>query len=167
LKAVRTETTDLELTLPGAGEDRTLPAQRIQAFDPELGETEEDAHHAILTTWRPELGERRALVNGALVELVVHGTGHPPVSLTVGEPEDLEALLLKAHVDRAIGFLFSKLSDHLAAGTFPKDAPACLELWAEALEQTADGQPIDLGAKLDEARERYEEAQGGNGDEPK
>jgi hypothetical protein len=162
LKAVRTEASDLELTLPGGGEDRTLPAQRVKAFDPELGESEADAHDAIVTVWKPEDGERRALANGALIELVVHGSGHPPVSMGVGEPVDLDALLSKAHVDRAIGFFYSKLSDHLAEGTLP-DAEGVVALWGEALEATADGQPIDLGAKLDEARERAEAADS-NGD---
>lgn len=162
MKALRTETSDLALTLPGAGEDRTLPAQRIKAYDPELGEVPDDAHDAILTVWRPEEGERRALANGAMIELVVTGTEHPPVSLNVGEPSELEALLSKAHVDRAIGFLYSKLADALAEDKLP-DAEGCVLLWVEALAETKEGQPIDLGAKLDQARDRVAD-DGPNGD---
>lgn len=159
MKAVRTLDSNLTLTLDGAGPDRNLPAQQIRAYDPERGETPDDAKPAIETVWMPDDGERRALVNGAPVELVVTGRRHPPVSMKVGEPKPelaggLVALLAADHVDRAVGYLFSKLSDTLAddGAAFP-DAEGCLTIWQEALEATKEGQPLDLGAKLDEVRE--------------
>ena len=60
MKVVRTPKTNVEFTLPGGGEERTLPATRIAAYDPELGQTEDDAHPAHETVWRPDDGERRA-----------------------------------------------------------------------------------------------------------
>lgn len=170
MKALRTDSTDLELTLPGAGEDRTLPAQRIQAFDPELGETEADAHPAVVSTWNPDDGERKALANGAPLEVVLHlpAERHPPISLAVGEPdaEASTALLTKAHVDRAVGFWFTAVAKKLAEGDMgtPKEV---LELWHEALEQTREGAaPVDLGERINDATAAIEQhAAGENGDE--
>lgn len=169
MKAVRDEAIDLELTLPGADESRTLPAKRINAFDPELGETEADAHQAVLTRWRPDDGERKALANGACVELVIHvpGEAHPPVSLSVGnpDPELLTALLTKDHVDRAVGFFFAALAEQLATKGDLGTPEECLELWHKALEETREGAaPVDLGERLDEVRAAVEEGEpNGNG----
>lgn len=160
MKAVPHDSCDLELTLAGAGDDRTLPAQRIQAYDPERGEGPEQAHQAVLTRWRPDEGELRALANGALVELIVHANAErqPPVSLNVGNPPDdapARPLLNAAHVDRAVGAWMASLSDHLLAhdGRFPT-APEALELWHVALERTVDGLPADLQPEALEQRRR-------------
>jgi hypothetical protein len=140
MKAVSTDRSDLTLTLPGAGGERNLPAQRLMTFDPELGETTEDAKPAILTVWRPDEGERKAIANGAPIELVVSGTGHPPVSMSVGNPPegDLEALISKAHVDRAVAVWFSLLSEHLRRTDEFPSAPVVVEMWQEALDLAAD-----------------------------
>jgi hypothetical protein len=159
MKAVRTEGTDTELTLPGAGEDRVLPAQRIQAYDPELGEVQENAHPAFVTTWTFDDGERKAIANGALLELVVHGTGHPPVSLAVGNPtEGAVAMLTKDHVDKAVGFWFAAISERLTKQGFPTDAAEVLEMWHTALEETREGAiPVDLGQRLEAIRRDVED----------
>ena len=173
MKATRDEGTNLELTLPGAGEDRTLPATVIAAYDPELNETPEDAHDAVLTKWRPDDGERKALANGACVELVVHTRrdAFPPVSVSVGnpDPELMAALLTKDHVDRAVGFWFAALGKRLAETGDLGKPEEVLELWHAALEETKDGAaPVDLGERLDEAREAIEESAkpNGNGGDP-
>jgi hypothetical protein len=138
MKAVETSESNLTLTLAGAGPDRNLPAQRILAFDPGLGETEADGRPAIETCWVPDEGERRALANGAPLELIVFGEQHPPVSVGVGEPQELNALVSKAHVDRAVGYWFAKQAGRLARGEGFPTAPELLELWHEALEETRD-----------------------------
>lgn len=144
MRPIEVNGSNLRLVLE-AGEagkpERTLPATRLKTYDPDRGETEKDAVDAIATAWQPSGGELKALVNGALVELVVTGSDHPPVTLKVGEPpeEGQKVRLLEADVvDRAVGAHFAILSKRIAAGAVPEPAEV-LEIWTKALDVAKHG----------------------------
>jgi hypothetical protein len=114
----------------------------------------------VTTYWQPDDGERKAIANGAPVE--VHKLGPPydkdtpreqqvpqldTFTLTAGEPppDQGEQLLERGHVNRALGFVFAGLA---VAGRIQymddkgiiqvMDASKFLLTWQEALESTRD-----------------------------
>lgn len=168
MKPVRTDKTNTVLTLPGAGPEANLPATRVLAYNPDLGETEADASPAYESYWTPDEGERRALANGAPIVLTVTSPQHPPVSIEIGEPDpaSMEAVLVKAHADRAIGVLFLKLAEALAGDDWP-DPEGCVELWHTCLEETREGAVVlDLAERVDALQEKLRSNGNGNGDGP-
>lgn len=107
MKPQRTPTTNLNLVLRDQNGERNpnsdLPAERC---------VDQAGRQIIETAWAPDEGELRALVNGAPILLRVWGTGHPPVNLEAGHPApEGSGVLLGAHVNRALGFLFAELAD--------------------------------------------------------
>jgi hypothetical protein len=93
-----------------------LPAERCRFRDPRTG----DESNGYETTWDPDPGEQKALVNGAPIILRVWGDGHPPISLGVGEP----APNPRALVDRRLWLLaLGKLFDMLHDGADPPGLP--------------------------------------------
>ncbi|MEJ7783200.1 MAG: hypothetical protein WKF96_00255 [Solirubrobacteraceae bacterium] len=116
MNAIRTPESNTTFTLPDAGHDRDLPAQRFMAYDPDLGQTEADAKPAHLTLWMPTEAEAARLEAGAAVELIVHGDQHPPVSVGVTSAVLPEAERIdRGHVDRALGLLYAKLQERIVA----------------------------------------------------
>jgi hypothetical protein len=110
MRAVRTPETNVTLTLPGGTEKNDLPAQRINAYNPDLGQTEKDARPAFESHWEPSPDERRALAAGAQIALIVHGDGHPPVSVGVTDPgDDRVELVDRSLVNGALGALYAAL----------------------------------------------------------
>lgn len=162
MRPAKTPTSNLTLILPGGGEERNLPAQVVGLYDPELGQSEDQAHEGVLTTWTTDDGERRALANGAAVEVILHAPKHehPPISVAVTEPPadaTLVAMLRKDHVDRAIGYLFVELAELMArGGEFPVAGATIMEIWHRALEETREGQPLDIGQRADAVVEKVE-----------
>jgi hypothetical protein len=147
MKAVRTPQSNVTLVLPGGTERNELPAQRIMVYNPELGETEKDAHPAIESVWQLTPDERRAIVGGAPVELIIRGDQHPPVSMNVGEPHVAnldQAIIDTGHAGRALAKLYAQLTDRLDVAAQDGEAEDVawpppdefLNLWNEALEAT-------------------------------
>lgn len=50
-------------------------------------DTDEGRIPAMVSEWRPTLQELHAITLGAPIRLSILGTAHPPVMLSVGEPE--------------------------------------------------------------------------------
>lgn len=77
MRPVRTPSTNRTYVLAGGTEANDLPA-----------EVAHDADHdpCIRTTWELTPDERRVLLEGGRIELVVWGEGHPPVYLKVEYP---------------------------------------------------------------------------------
>jgi hypothetical protein len=178
VKPVRTAGTNVDLTMPGdtTGE-RTLPATRAMLYDTENGETQQDAHVGFITVWQPDEAEARALEAGALVELCIWGSGHPPVAVGVTSgivPE--RELIDRGHVDRALGLLYARLKDRLqglrdqplhTAGMSPEqrhnathrraldimdnslpEAGAFVDLWVECVTDTRPAPPTEAEIRL-------------------
>jgi hypothetical protein len=73
----RTVTSDHLFRLPGGTEDNDLFVTLYPA--------DEVSGPAIGSTWEPTDEERAAIAGGANIELVVWGTGQPPVVLRLSE----------------------------------------------------------------------------------
>jgi hypothetical protein len=74
MKPRRTHFSDFTFSLPGGTEDSDLWVIRDQ----------DAAGHPILrSTWVPTDAERKAIARGHNIELIVWGTGHPPVNMDV------------------------------------------------------------------------------------
>lgn len=72
MKPRKTPTSTMVYRLPGGNEDNDLWAERDAAAG------------TILSTWELDDDERRRIAEGGTVDLVVWGTGHPPVALAIG-----------------------------------------------------------------------------------
>lgn len=107
-----------------------IPAQKLVLIDPSDG----TAGEGFETTWEPDDGERRAIVNGAPIILNVWGSAHPPVSLEVGEPPEdakLKAQYSHDHVMRAFAYFMRRLSRRiLLTAQFPTE-PSLVVMYAE------------------------------------
>jgi hypothetical protein len=75
VKPRRTALSDRVFRLPGGTEDNDL---WVTTYGPHDGSAEEPC---IGSTWVPSDIERQAIADGANIELVVWGTGHPPVTM--------------------------------------------------------------------------------------
>lgn len=75
VKPRRTQASDKVFRLPGGTEDNDLWVTTYDEDDVDQGGP------AIGSTWEPTDDERQAIADGANVELIVWGTGHPPVAL--------------------------------------------------------------------------------------
>lgn len=109
----------VELTYPGA---EPLYAERCKFRNPK---PPFDESRGFETRWHPDLGEQRAVANGAPVILRVWGDGHPPVSVGAGNPDDsrqLRVLVDQRIYDRALGNLYGLLVELL--GGVERDEPA-------------------------------------------
>lgn len=142
------------------------PTQEDRAGEVRLEHDEETGHPArliVTTHWRPDDGERKALTNGAMVEVhtigspldpeipsrqqvpqvgtFVVGVGAPPERGLPGGPR---ALYDQGHVERALGHLYGQLRG--ASGSIEwvdgsgivQVSPASdfLLRWQDALEET-------------------------------
>lgn len=76
MKARRTHRTDIVFKLPGGTEDNDLWVERMEIEDEVLGVTV-----ALGSTWVPSDEERRAIADGANIELLVVGTVLPPLAM--------------------------------------------------------------------------------------
>lgn len=92
------------------------------------------------SAWRPDDGERRALANGAAIELSVWGH-HPPVALGVGEPPALgpDRLFTASHVEEALGWLTGELQARTERGddVWGMEDEELVALWEHALRECA------------------------------
>lgn len=147
MRSIKTPSCNIVLKLPGGTDLNDLHATRIHAYDPNLGETEADAHPAFESEWALEPEERRRLAAGATLTFVCHGDGHPPVSFTVGAPgENARAELLDAdHVNRALAALFVHFCDgdgmmHVTGGThqLAVTGEGFLKAWESCLAAARD-----------------------------
>lgn len=90
MKPRRTHTSDKVFRLAGGTEDNDL---WVTTYDDE----EDDTPPALGSTWELNEDDRAAIAAGANLELVVWGTGHPPVTLRISpyalgrRPDDSEA----------------------------------------------------------------------------
>lgn len=73
MKARRTHLSNCVFALPGGNEDNDLWLTREEAG--------EDVY--LRSTWVPTDEERKAIADGANVELIVWGAQHPPVAMGV------------------------------------------------------------------------------------
>lgn len=71
----RTHFSNTVYRLPGGTEDNDLWV--------EVGPADEGAGELLRSCWVPTAEERRAIAEGANVELIVWGSAHPPVALGV------------------------------------------------------------------------------------
>lgn len=146
MKSIKTEHSDVTLTLPGGTEDNDLPAQRVLVFNTDLGETEKDAKLAFESLWMPDEAEARRLEAGAAVILRITGQVHPPVSLSVSQavvPE--RELVQRSTIDTAIGKLYADAKAWIEAAVeagvdpvMPSDVFS--QLWVDAM-RAAQGVP--------------------------
>lgn len=74
MRPIRTEETNSVFKLPGGDESSDLPVERAVS---------EHDIPIIVSTWEPTPEERDAVAGGANVELVIWGTGQPPVFVGV------------------------------------------------------------------------------------
>ena len=163
MKPVRTPECNRTLTLRGGTAEDDLPAQLVLAFDNTIGEPQQDAKPAFITTWQPSEAEARRLEAGACVELTVYAISDPrnpsapPTQppLTVGVTQAVvpeRELIDRGHVDRAVGHLYAQLAERAAGpdepgGEWPSTLPepsAFAELWTAAVNATRA--PEDGGA---------------------
>lgn len=146
MRPIQTPECTHRFTLPGAGDDRALPAERVRVFDVDLGETEDDARTAHVTRWMVSAEEAARLFAGAAIELTVWGENHPPVSLSVGKAiaEEIE-LIRRDHIDRAVGALYAVMKDQGWLDTNGDESPDAIgpmgpgefvKLWHAAVEGT-------------------------------
>lgn len=70
----KTPTSNLVFTLPDGNEDNDLHCERS-----DMG-----GKPVTISVWELDDEERGLLQNGGTIELIVWGTGHPPVALGVG-----------------------------------------------------------------------------------
>lgn len=74
MKPRRTPSMNGVLRLAGGNEDNDLWYRSTE---------DTQGAHVFSTTWEPTPEERAAIADGANVELLVWGTGHPPVAMAV------------------------------------------------------------------------------------
>jgi hypothetical protein len=74
MKPAKTPETNAVFRLDGGDESNDLPLQKATTLDGEA---------VLVSRWELSDEERQAVYNGALVRLVVWGTGTPPVALGV------------------------------------------------------------------------------------
>jgi hypothetical protein len=74
MKPIRTPRSDVRYVLSGGTEENDLWAE--QAIDG-------DGSPVIASTWTFTDDERAAITAGANIELIVHGTQHPPVGMLI------------------------------------------------------------------------------------
>jgi hypothetical protein len=72
MKPRRTVQSDIVYRLPGGNEDNDLWVSRLQ---------DDQGAPVIQSVWEPTAGERRLIAEGANIELLVWGGGHPPVAM--------------------------------------------------------------------------------------
>lgn len=87
MKPRRTIRSNSVFRLPGGTEDNDLWVRK---------EIDSEGRPVISSTWQPSDEEREAIAAGANLELIVWGTGMPPVSLGIttellGRPEATDA----------------------------------------------------------------------------
>lgn len=75
MKPVKTPTTNTTFVLSGGTKENDLPLEK----------TTSGGMPILISVWELEDDERTAIANGATIELVIWGSGHPPVSLGIGE----------------------------------------------------------------------------------
>jgi hypothetical protein len=130
VKPVETQGSNTRLILPeeeGLPDDKRrgdLPIERCLFNDPETDEQKPGFE----STWIPDDGERRAIVNGAPVVLRLWGNAHPPVKITVGDiqDEDPKALVTVEQTQVAATRFYEELAKKMAAGeqVAPEEIPA-------------------------------------------
>lgn len=89
MKPKKTEHSNTALTHPQAD---PIPVEKLR-FRNEATDQEEPGFES---TWEPDNGERKALINGAPLVLSLWGNQHPRIKLEVGEP-DMGAVRLYTH----------------------------------------------------------------------
>ena len=153
MKPIKTDESNVNLTLPGAAD---LPATRCRFHDP--GDGEES--NGFETVWIADEDERERLASGAPVILRVWGNGHPPVSLVIPEIPAHRKAVDRDHASRALGALLAALKEKAetslallqpATEGQPKvtigdvlPAPVdFLALWESSLDLTAQRGEID------------------------
>lgn len=113
MRPIKTEDSNSRLVIP---EEEHLPESERHGdvpveklfFRDDDGETKPGFE----STWQPDLGERRALANGAPVILRVWGEGHPLSRVEVGEPdeESMERLVTIRETVAAANRFFESLA---------------------------------------------------------
>lgn len=146
MKAVRTDATNINLTLPGGTSANDLPAERCYFRDPnDTVDRPDDL--GFETTWLPDEREREAVGAGAPILLRVWGAGHPPVSLVVPTIDTDRQAITADHAARAVGALYGALAERNRLPREVQDdervgaeltAPEFLDIWVDAVERTSD-----------------------------
>jgi hypothetical protein len=173
MKPVRTNETNVTLTLPGGNEDNELPAVRAMLMDSSRNQTERDASLGFVTTWQPDDAEARALEAGACIEVSIWGPGHPPIAVSVTQglvPE--REMIARGIVDRAMGVLYADLRERMAEAIDTHgvsvlgmnttedaglpDPSAFADMWSGAVKAVLDddarqARASDLGRQVNEA----------------
>lgn len=109
---LRVPATNAVLAMEGEGTKHDLPVERV-IFNP--GTDKESP--GFESVWMPDLGERKAIANGAQIGLRLWGKGHPPVNIVVGEPdEDLaQRLFTMVEMQEASAIFYDALSARFSA----------------------------------------------------
>lgn len=180
MRAIKTDQCDVTLTLPGGTADNDLPAERVRAYDPQLGEEPPDEPNALTTTWVMTEVERESVSAGAPVQLTVRGQTQPPLSLSIPIVPLERRAIHRDHATRAIGALYGllreggHLRDEAGVADDPIEPMDFLGLWQKALDATADpeaqaetnGAPGPIGAYDTLAAEAAEAEREAQEDEP-
>lgn len=77
MNPVKTKKTTTIFKLDGGTEENDLPVEVAEADGSEV--------KVFISTWEPSIKEREEIFLGKNVELIVWGTGHPPVEVRVEE----------------------------------------------------------------------------------
>jgi hypothetical protein len=90
VKPIATPLTDLTFKLDGGTEENDLP---VTTYDKDLGGP------CFGSTWAPSYEERLAIADGANIELIVWGDGHPPVAIRMADHRESTPSQVEVSID--------------------------------------------------------------------
>lgn len=152
MKAVKTKDSNTRLILkeeehlPEGKRGGDLPLEKLFFEDPASGEM----LPGFESTWEPDLGERRAIANGAPIMVRIWGAGHPPLKVEAGEPdeESLERLVTIRETTAAANRFFERLAARMVelegGDVEPEEIPA---MFQGALQEVLDEGKYRPGAR--------------------
>lgn len=77
MRHIRSARANVVYTLPGGTDENDLHVEAT---------LDEEQRTVLVSTWELDDEDRQAVADGARVELLVWGSGHPPVALRLADP---------------------------------------------------------------------------------
>ena len=102
------------------------------------------------STWEPDIGERRAVANGAPILVRLWGTAHPPLKVAIGDPdgESMERLVTIRECTSAANRFFERLAARMVelegGEVGAEEIPA---MFQAALQEVIEGGKYRPGAR--------------------
>jgi len=78
MRPVKTEKTTIIFTLPGGSSKNDLPVQRVGV---------NNGNPMLISTWEFNEEEIEQIAAGKRIQLIIHGSIHPPVSLCIEDDD--------------------------------------------------------------------------------